>query len=98
MVLWRCTRRGAGKSARLKPVCSRSKRRLKQCRDDSSHPILGSQALARRVKPRQHYGYDLIVQVGRARYLENQQREEIRAELYRQRGITLSDGQRLQSL
>lgn len=68
------------------------KETLKHCREDPAHPILGSQALARRVKPRQHYGYDLIVQVGRARYLENQQRQEIRAELYRQRGITLSDG------
>jgi len=68
------------------------KETLKQCREYPSHPVLGSQALARLVKPRQHYGYDLIVHVGRARYLENQQREEIRAELYRQRGIALSSG------
>ncbi len=65
---------------------------LTRCRSDPAHPVMGSRALARVVKPRQRYGYDLIVHVGRARYLENQQREEIRAELYRQRGITLSDG------
>ena len=65
---------------------------LKQCRTDSSHPILGSQSLARLVKPRQHGGYDLIVHVGRARYLEHKQRGEIQAELYRQRGIELSTG------
>ncbi len=65
---------------------------LKQCRSDPTHPLMGSEALAQRVKPRQAYGYDLIVHVGCARYLENQQREEIRAALYRQRGIELSDG------
>jgi hypothetical protein len=65
---------------------------LKQCRTDSSHPILGSQSLARLVKPRQHGGYDLIVHVGRARYLEDKQRGEIQDELYRQRGIELSTG------
>lgn len=65
---------------------------LKQCRMDSSHPILGSQSLPRLVKPRQHGGYDLIVHVGRARYLEHKQRGEIQDELYRQRGIKLSTG------
>jgi len=65
---------------------------LRQCRSDPTHPLMGSEALAQLVKPRQNYGYDLIVHVGCARYLENQQREEIRAELYRQRGIELSDG------
>jgi len=65
---------------------------LKQCRMDSSHPILGSQSLARLVKPRQYGGYDLIVHVGRARYLEHKQRGEIQDELYRQRGIKLSTG------
>ena len=53
---------------------------------------MGSNALARQVVPRQRYGYDLIVHVGCARYLENKQRGEIQAELYRQRGIALSTG------
>ena len=65
---------------------------LKHCGEDSTHPVLGSSALARQVVPRQRYGYDLIVHVGCARYLENKQRGEIQAELSRQRGIALSTG------
>ena len=65
---------------------------LKQCGEDHTHPVLGSNALARQVLPRQRYGYDLIVHVGCARYLENKQRGEIQAELYRQQGIELSSG------
>jgi len=51
-----------------------------------------SDELARLVKPHQRYAYDLVVQVGLARYLRGKQREEIRAELYQARGLTLSDG------
>ncbi len=40
----------------------------------------------------QGYGYDLIVQVGLARYLRNLQREEIRAELLLENGIVISTG------
>jgi hypothetical protein len=65
---------------------------LKQCSQDSTHPVMGSSALTRLVKPRQRYSYDLIVHVGYARYLENKQRGEIQAELYRERGIELSTG------
>jgi hypothetical protein len=65
---------------------------LKQCGEDSTHPLMGSNALARQVVPRQRYGYDLIVHVGCARYLQNRQRGEIQAELFRQWGITLSTG------
>lgn len=65
---------------------------LKHCGEDSTHPVLGSHVLARQVLPRQRYGYDLIVHVGCARYLENKQREEIQAELSRTRGIELSTG------
>ncbi len=64
---------------------------LKQCRCDPTHPLMGSEALSRLLSQRQRYGYDLIVHVGCARYLQNQQREEIRAELQR-RGIVLSAG------
>jgi hypothetical protein len=65
---------------------------LKHCGEDSTHPVLSSHVLARQVLPRQRYGYDLIVHVGCARYLENKQREEIQAELSRTRGIELSTG------
>lgn len=51
-----------------------------------------SDALARIVRPRQRFGYDLVVYVGLSRYLRRKQREEIRAELFRKRGITLSAG------
>ncbi len=64
---------------------------LKQCGSDPTHPVMGSDALARLVLHRQRYGYDLIVHVGCARYLQNKQRGEIRAEL-QQRGIILSTG------
>jgi hypothetical protein len=65
---------------------------LKQCEEDSRHPVMGANALVGQVVPRQRYGYDLIVHVGCARYLHNKQRAEIQAELSRQRGITLSTG------
>ncbi|MES9858545.1 MAG: hypothetical protein ABW166_18360 [Sedimenticola sp.] len=65
---------------------------LKQCAEDQTHPVMCSNALAQRVKPRQRYSYDLMVHVGCARYLENKQREEIQADLYRQHGIELSTG------
>ncbi len=65
---------------------------LKRCKMDSSHPVAHSQALARIVRPLQRYGYDLIVQVGLARYFRNKRRDEIRTELYEQRRIELSEG------
>jgi len=65
---------------------------LKRCAEDPAHPVMGSSALAALVKSRRRYGYDLIVHAGCARYLENKQRGEIQAELYRQRGITISAG------
>ena len=64
---------------------------LKQCSKDPSHPVARSEALARVVRPRQRYAYDLIVHVGLARYRRNKRREQIRAELGEQRCIELSD-------
>ena len=64
----------------------------KRCVSDSTHPVLVSEQLSCLVPPRQGYGYDLIVQVGLARYLRNLQREEMRAELRREHGIVVSDG------
>ncbi len=65
---------------------------LMQCAGDSNHPIMGSNMLAQLVAPRQRFGYDLVVEVGCARYLENKQRTEIRADLYQRRGIELASG------
>jgi hypothetical protein len=64
----------------------------KRCASDSTHPVLVCDRLSRLVPPRQGYGYDLIVQVGLARYLSHLQRDEIRAELLGQQGIVVSDG------
>lgn len=63
---------------------------LMRCAQHSAHPRLGSRSLAQWVKPRRCYSYDLVVHVGLARYLRNQQREEIRAELAREYGIEIS--------
>ena len=64
----------------------------KRCATDKTHPVMVSDRLLRLVPPRQAYGYDLIVQVGLARYLGNLQRQEIRAELLGAQGIVLSEG------
>jgi len=64
----------------------------KVCRADRAHPVIVSEMLAGLVPRGQGYGYDLIVQVGLARYLRNLQREEIRAELLRENGIVVSEG------
>ncbi len=60
--------------------------------DGGDCPAVGSEELRRRVPPRQRYGYDLIVHVGLARYLDGRQREEIRADLRDAHDIELSDG------
>ena len=64
----------------------------KECSVGSSHPVFKSKALARIVRPRQRFGYDLIVYVGLARYIRRKQREEICDELFRKRAIKLSIG------
>jgi hypothetical protein len=65
---------------------------IKECTDNPSHTTHRSEALTRVVRPRQRFAYDLVVYVGLARYLRNKQREEIREELFRDRGIDLSAG------
>ena len=50
------------------------------------------ESLSRRVPPGSNYGYDVEVFVGRARFLEHRQREEIRAALEK-RGLTPSSGE-----
>ena len=64
----------------------------KKCSVDSFHSVMKSEALARIVRPRQRFGYDLIVYVGLMRYLKKKQREEICEELFRKRAIKLSAG------
>jgi hypothetical protein len=64
----------------------------KICSVDSSHPVMVSERLSRLVPHGQGYGYDLIAQVGLARYLRNLQRAEIRAELLHENGIVVSMG------
>ena len=64
----------------------------KKCTGNTTHPVMCSDTLSRLVRPHHRYGYDLIVHVGLARYLRGKQREEIRAELYQERGFRLSDG------
>jgi len=64
----------------------------KVCSVDRLHPLMASERLACLVPRGQSYGYDLIVQVGLARYLRNRQREEIRAELLHENGIVVSEG------
>lgn len=64
----------------------------KQCIENPDHPVMGSAALSRLVKPRQRYSYELIVYVGLARYLNGQQRTEIEEQLHEAHCIELSDG------
>jgi hypothetical protein len=64
----------------------------KKCSVDSFHSVMKSEALARVVRSRQRFGYDLIVYVGLMRYLKKKQREEICEELFRKRAIKLSAG------
>ncbi len=64
----------------------------KKCSQNATHPIMCSDELARLVKPHQCYAYDLVVHVGLARYLSCKQHEEIRDELYQERGVRLSNG------
>ncbi len=64
----------------------------KKCSMAPFHSLLKSETLARIVRPRQRFGYDLIVHVGLLRYLKRKQREEICDELFRKRSIKLSAG------
>jgi len=52
-----------------------------------------SAALAQQVPPGAVHGYDLEVAVGRARLCDHRQREEVRAALAHEHGLTLSSGE-----
>ncbi len=64
----------------------------KKCAANVSHPVVKSVMLARIVRPRQRFAYDIIVYVGLARYLRRKQREEISEEIFHKRGVQMSAG------
>ena len=64
----------------------------KHCKHDSGCTIMRSDELPRIVRPRQRFGYDLIVHVGLAFHMHSMQREQIRSSLREHRGIELSAG------
>ncbi len=71
---------------------------IRVCRTRCQHPsgVLATVRcgiLSRLVPRGAIYGYDIEVFVGRARFLKNRQREEIRDEIFQTYGITLSNGE-----
>ncbi|MEW5907081.1 MAG: hypothetical protein AB1734_09935 [Elusimicrobiota bacterium] len=71
---------------------------VRACADGCAHPsgkrvIFRCRDLARLVPPGGIYGYDLEVHVGLERHLRHRQREEVRAGLLDEHGISLSAGQ-----
>lgn len=56
-------------------------------------PVHGGSPLAGLIPPRGVVGYDVIVHVGLERFLHHRQREEIRAALAAEHGISLSSGE-----
>jgi hypothetical protein len=64
------------------------------CRDDEGHRVTARQpAVAEVLMPRRQVGYDVMTFIGLARFVEHRQREEIRADLHEQCGLTLSTGE-----
>jgi hypothetical protein len=63
------------------------------CLRDGTPVLRRAAALTARLPPRGIVGYDVIVFVGLARFVEHRQREEIRASLESQHGIVLSTGE-----
>ena len=71
---------------------------LRECKSGCREPsgkqtIVRSRTLARQVAPGAVYGYDLEVRIGLERHLHHRQREEVRADLIGEHGISLSTGQ-----
>ncbi len=64
-----------------------------RCRKDAALVTRRSAALAACLPPKGTVGYDVIVFVGLARFVEHRQRDEIRASLEAQHGIVLSTGE-----
>jgi hypothetical protein len=61
--------------------------------EQAGTPILRSASLAQILLPRRAVGYDVMVFVGRERFVHHRQREEIQAALRAQHGVVLSTGE-----
>ncbi|OIO05366.1 MAG: hypothetical protein AUJ52_13805 [Elusimicrobia bacterium CG1_02_63_36] len=62
-------------------------------RPDGSLVMRRAATAAKRLLPRRSVGYDVMDFIGRRRFLDKRQREEIQAELKKDHGITLSTGE-----
>jgi len=62
-------------------------------RPDGSLVMRRAATAAQRLLPRRSVGYDVMELIGRRRFLDKRQREEIQAELEKDHGITLSTGE-----
>lgn len=63
------------------------------CKREGKRVRARSSSLAKLLLPKSTVGYDVMVHIGRARFIHCRQREEIRADLETQHGITLSTGE-----
>jgi hypothetical protein len=75
----------------------RSRETVYECPSGCKHEVklvtARSSRLSKLLLPRSTVGYDVMVHIGRARFIHCRQREEIRADLQTQHGITLSTGE-----
>jgi len=63
------------------------------CKREGKLVTARSSSLAKLLLPKCTVGYDVLVYIGRARFIHCRQREEIRADLETQHGVTLSTGE-----
>ena len=63
------------------------------CKREGKLITARSSSLAKLLLPKCTVGYDVMAHIGRARFIHCHQREEIRADLETQHGITLSAGE-----
>src|SRR3989454_8260526 len=63
------------------------------CKREGKLVTARSSSLAKLLLPKSKVGYDVMVHIGRARFIHCRQRDEIRADLQIQYGITLSTGE-----
>jgi hypothetical protein len=63
------------------------------CKRQGKFVTARSSSLAKLLLPRSKVGYDVLVHIGLARFIHCHQRDEIRADLETQHGITLSTGE-----
>ena len=64
-----------------------------ECKREGKLVTARSSRLANLLLPKSKVGYDVLVHIGRARFIHCRQREEIRTDLETQHGITLSTGE-----